>query len=261
MGGRLTLIKAVLSNLPIYYLSIYKVPVAVEKQLEALRNNFFIGGELQERKMTWVAWRKCLASTELGGLGIGSIYALNRALLFKWVWRFRQNNNDLWANIIMSIYGADGGIGRLGRSSVGSPWCAVVKAVTQLRDRGVDLLAACVRKVGDGRDVFFWHDVWHGDQPFKERYHRVYALDNEKDCCVAERVQMFDWNGCLRRLPRGGLEMEQFSALQDTVDQVVLSGERDATTWQPDLDGGYTVKSARNIIDDAFLDIGSLATR
>ena len=31
VGGRLTLIKSVLSNLPIYYMSIYKMPIAVEK--------------------------------------------------------------------------------------------------------------------------------------------------------------------------------------------------------------------------------------
>ena len=72
VGGRLLLIKLVLSNLPTYYLSIYKMPVAVEKKLEAMQNNFFIGGDVEERKMTWVAWRRCLADKEYGGLSIGS---------------------------------------------------------------------------------------------------------------------------------------------------------------------------------------------
>lgn len=85
VGGRLALIKAVLGNLPTYYMSLYKVPVAVEKNLESMRNNFFVGGDSEDRKMTWVAWKKCMASKEYGGLGVGSIYALNRALLFKWI--------------------------------------------------------------------------------------------------------------------------------------------------------------------------------
>ncbi|GJX53577.1 hypothetical protein Tco_0281946 [Tanacetum coccineum] len=41
-----------------------------------------------ERKMAWISWNKVLASKKYGGLGVFSFYALNRALLFKWVWRF-----------------------------------------------------------------------------------------------------------------------------------------------------------------------------
>lgn len=64
--------------------------------------------------MTWVAWDKCMASKELGGLGIGSIFALNRSLLFKWIWRFYLYPACLWAKVISNIYGVDGFIGRRG---------------------------------------------------------------------------------------------------------------------------------------------------
>ncbi|GJX28013.1 putative RNA-directed DNA polymerase, eukaryota, reverse transcriptase zinc-binding domain protein [Tanacetum coccineum] len=83
VGGRLSLIKSVLGSLPTYYMSIYMMPATVQKKLEAMRNKFFIGGDLDEKKITWVRWKKCLASKELGGLGIGSIYGLNIGLLFK----------------------------------------------------------------------------------------------------------------------------------------------------------------------------------
>ena len=198
VGGRLTLIKSVLSNLPIYYMSIYKMPIAVEKTLEAMRNKFFIGGDMEERKMTWVAWKKCLASKEFGGLSIGSIFALNRALLFKWVWRFRNNCTDLWANVISSIYGVDGGIGRERRGFIGSPWSAVLNSVSQLRDRDVDMFGECVRTVGDGSCTAFWHDVWLGDRSLKVRYNRLFVLDLDKECRVADRVSRRDWDSCLR---------------------------------------------------------------
>ncbi|GJZ90239.1 putative RNA-directed DNA polymerase, eukaryota, reverse transcriptase zinc-binding domain protein [Tanacetum coccineum] len=42
-GGRLTLIKAILGNLPIYYMSIYMMPTSVQNKLESIRNKFFIG--------------------------------------------------------------------------------------------------------------------------------------------------------------------------------------------------------------------------
>nr|GEY92011.1 RNA-directed DNA polymerase, eukaryota [Tanacetum cinerariifolium] len=38
-----------------------------------------------DRKITWVAWDEVLASKKHGGLGVSSYYALNRALLLKWV--------------------------------------------------------------------------------------------------------------------------------------------------------------------------------
>lgn len=64
-------------------MSLYRLLVAVEKMLQSFRNNMFIGGDLEDRKMTWVAWTKCLAGKNRGVLGIGSIFALNRSLLFK----------------------------------------------------------------------------------------------------------------------------------------------------------------------------------
>ncbi|GKB15844.1 RNA-directed DNA polymerase, eukaryota, reverse transcriptase zinc-binding domain protein [Tanacetum coccineum] len=50
---------------------------------------------------------------EKGGLGVSSFYALNRALLFKWVWRFCTQQSALWTKIIKGIHGEDGKIGGL----------------------------------------------------------------------------------------------------------------------------------------------------
>ncbi|GJW73644.1 RNA-directed DNA polymerase, eukaryota, reverse transcriptase zinc-binding domain protein [Tanacetum coccineum] len=46
-------------------------PVFFLIELESLRNQFFIGSDLVEKKMSWVSWKKCLASKKVGGLGIG----------------------------------------------------------------------------------------------------------------------------------------------------------------------------------------------
>nr|GEU87648.1 RNA-directed DNA polymerase, eukaryota [Tanacetum cinerariifolium] len=110
VGGRLTLIKSVLGSLSIYFMSLYKVPSSVCNRLESMRNHFFIGADLGEKKMTWVNWKKCLASKKMGGLGIGSIFALNVGFLFKWVWRFFCNPPDLWIKVIKEFYGPHGGL-------------------------------------------------------------------------------------------------------------------------------------------------------
>ncbi|GJZ78702.1 RNA-directed DNA polymerase, eukaryota [Tanacetum coccineum] len=127
VGGRLSLIKVVLGNLPTYYISLYWMPITVQKRLESMRNRFFIEGDSDDKKITWVKWNSCLASKAMGGLGIGSIFALNVALLFKWVWRFRTTSNSLWVNVIKDIHGHDGGIGsgRAGKLSH-SPWNSII---------------------------------------------------------------------------------------------------------------------------------------
>nr|GEX60237.1 RNA-directed DNA polymerase, eukaryota [Tanacetum cinerariifolium] len=78
IGGRLTLLKLVLGAFPLYTMSIFKVPKGVLKVMESIRNNFFKGAESSERKISWVAWDKILASRKKGGLGVSSYHALNR---------------------------------------------------------------------------------------------------------------------------------------------------------------------------------------
>ncbi|GKE78021.1 hypothetical protein Tco_1544141, partial [Tanacetum coccineum] len=73
IGGRLSLIKAVLDYLG---------------QMEVLSRN-----------------------KVMGGLDIGSIYAFNAALLFKWIWRFINNSKALWVNVVKEIHGQEGGLG------------------------------------------------------------------------------------------------------------------------------------------------------
>nr|GEZ80395.1 RNA-directed DNA polymerase, eukaryota [Tanacetum cinerariifolium] len=68
VGGRLTLIKSVLGAIPTYYMSLFKAPEGVIKRLESIRNSFFIGADLGEKKITWVSWRKTLSHKDRGGL-------------------------------------------------------------------------------------------------------------------------------------------------------------------------------------------------
>lgn len=83
VGGRITLINSILGDIPTYYMSLFKAPKAILNKLEALRNRFFVGVDVEEKKMMWVAWKQLMASKENGGLGVNSLFALNRGLLFK----------------------------------------------------------------------------------------------------------------------------------------------------------------------------------
>nr|GEX15802.1 hypothetical protein [Tanacetum cinerariifolium] len=140
VGGRLALLKSVLGSTPIYNLSIYKAPKSVLHSMESLRRNFFNGSQCSERKITWIKWSTTLASKKNGGLGISSLYALNRALLFKWVWRFISRDNSMWCLLILSMHGS-----KLPTSSPFrySTWLSIIREIHSLKDRGVELVSHC----------------------------------------------------------------------------------------------------------------------
>ena len=69
---------AVFGALPTYYMSLFRVPDGVLNHIEGLRNSFFLGPDIDERKMTWVCWKKVMAQKKCGGLGVSSLFAFNR---------------------------------------------------------------------------------------------------------------------------------------------------------------------------------------
>ncbi|PWA72043.1 RNA-directed DNA polymerase, eukaryota, Reverse transcriptase zinc-binding domain protein [Artemisia annua] len=231
VGGRLTLIRSVLSNLPIYYMSLYPVPVAIRKKLEAMRNKFFIGGDPDEKKLTWIKWDKSLASKREGGLGIGSIFGL------------RGINCDT--------------ITRPKRST----WGSILSSINSLKSKGIDLFSFCSRKIGNGLDSSFWFDTWCGNQPLKTMYPRVFLLDTDKRCSIASRVGLNDWSLVLRRDPRGGVELVQFNALQNVIRNTILSDQRDIWQWSLDGSSGFSVASIRSLVDSRLLVTCNEATR
>ena len=49
-GGRITLIKSTLASLPLYQMSIFRIPGAVAKRLEKLQRRFLWGGGVRVKK-------------------------------------------------------------------------------------------------------------------------------------------------------------------------------------------------------------------
>ena len=128
IGGRLTLLKSVIGSMPIYHMSIFMVPMKVLHRMESIRCHFFNGIDLDSKKSIWVKWNNVLTSKEKGGLGVSSLYALNRALMFKWVWRFKSDTTSFLASFIKAMHGSDGLLGnQLSHLSLLYGWILFVK--------------------------------------------------------------------------------------------------------------------------------------
>ncbi|GJZ25898.1 RNA-directed DNA polymerase, eukaryota, reverse transcriptase zinc-binding domain protein [Tanacetum coccineum] len=136
IGGRLTLIKAVLGSLGIYYLSIFKAPELILKALERYRATFFWGGSHDNKKIAWIKWSNVLSSFDKGGLNIGSLKAFNLALLQKWRWRMHSCPNAFWVKIIKALHGKEGGFDVQG-CNFNSTWSRIIGSSNYLYSIGI----------------------------------------------------------------------------------------------------------------------------
>ncbi|RVW70288.1 LINE-1 retrotransposable element ORF2 protein [Vitis vinifera] len=106
-GGRITLIKSTLASLPIYQMSIFRMPKSVAKRVEKTQRDFLWGGGNLEGKVHLVKWDAVCTEKHKGGLGLRRIATLNRALLGKWIWRFACEKNNFWKQVITTKYGQE----------------------------------------------------------------------------------------------------------------------------------------------------------
>nr|GEW28086.1 RNA-directed DNA polymerase, eukaryota [Tanacetum cinerariifolium] len=196
-----------------------------------IRRNFFIGADVKEKNMSWFKWSRVLASKDKGGLGVSSFFALNRALLFKWMWRFFNDKDALWSRFIRAVHGNSGGIETYSRVSYSSTWLSIVNEVNKMRNKGIDLLKYMKIQVGNGLNTKFWEDVWMGNKNFKTLFPRIYALESDKNLTVADKTTHNDTAFSLRRQPMDDVEMEQFRALSIVIEGVLLHDMVDRWKW------------------------------
>ncbi|KAL6326994.1 hypothetical protein AAG906_012678 [Vitis piasezkii] len=107
-GGRVTLIKSTLASMPIYQMSIFRMPKVVVRRIEKVQRNFLWGGGNMERKVHLVKWEVVCTGKDKGGLGLRKLALLNKALLGKWIWRYACDKNNLWRQVIKVKYGQEG---------------------------------------------------------------------------------------------------------------------------------------------------------
>ncbi|RVW89271.1 putative ribonuclease H protein [Vitis vinifera] len=104
-GGRLTLIKSTLSNLPIYFMSLFVIPRKVRIRLEKIQREFLWGDVEGRRRIHLVRWTAICKDKKYGGLGLRHLKEFNHALLGKWLWRFSLERESFWRKVIVGKFG------------------------------------------------------------------------------------------------------------------------------------------------------------
>ncbi|KAL6511810.1 hypothetical protein OROGR_021407 [Orobanche gracilis] len=250
IGGRSTLISSVLGSLGNYFLSIFRLPKSVNKSLESMRASFFWGGTPVKRKMHWIDWGSVLAGRDVGGIGIGSLNAMNVALLYKWRWRGLISPESMWVRVVSDIHGSDC-FKNMSAKSKGL-WSSIMDAVRNAHDSLSLPRNVIDRKIGNGKQTNFWKDIWCGNIPFETRFPRLFAIDQDKDCSVHSRRSNSSWFWNWRRPIRSGIENEQFNQLNELLPDGISDAD-DTWVWYMDGKSHFSVANARRFFDYKLL--------
>nr|GEV14203.1 RNA-directed DNA polymerase, eukaryota, reverse transcriptase zinc-binding domain protein [Tanacetum cinerariifolium] len=201
---------------------ISKVPIGVLNHLESFHRNFFYGVDGSDRKIAWIGWNM-------------------------WVWRFLTDGSSLWTHFIKAIFGNKGALDTHKLIPRRSPWQDVILAIHSLQSKG--------------ENTSFWDDSWLGDVALKVLYKRLYALEMCKSISAAEKIGHPSLSHSFRRMPRGGVEQENYNLLCSKVTDIVLPNISDRWCWSLEGSQESLVKSSRVLIDNTIMPKAEVPTR
>lgn len=106
-AGKMVMLKAVLSNIPSYAMTCFKLHRSLCKRIQSVVTRFWWDGRSGNRKMAWVSWSKMTRSKQDGGLGFRDFESFNDAYLAKLSWRLHHNPSGLLSRILIGKYCTD----------------------------------------------------------------------------------------------------------------------------------------------------------
>ncbi|WJX71700.1 hypothetical protein P8452_55669 [Trifolium repens] len=222
------MVRSVVYSMIVYSISLYSWPVSLLKDLEKAIRNFIWSGDVDQRKLVTVSWKKVCRPFSQGGLNIRSLINLNKAsnLLLGWnllnsqsSWavllrdRVLRNNSHIHYHIFSSI------------------WSSVKDELAGIRDNSTWL-------IGNGNNINFWNDDWWGNTLASH-----FNIPPNISSLLSSRVSDFVRNGtwCI---PEALANI--FPTLVTLVNEIPLPLEQDQDEllWKLTDDGRLTLKEA-----------------
>lgn len=153
-AGKQVLLKSILTAMPSYVMSCFKLPSSLCKQIQSVLLRFWWDEKPGKRKMSWVAWSKLTRPKFEGGLGFKDIEAFNDAFLAKIGWRILNNPESLLARTLLGKYcHSSSFLTCRSPSSASHGWRGILIGRNLLR-QGLGW------SVGDGNKIRVWQDPW-----------------------------------------------------------------------------------------------------
>lgn len=213
-GGRLCLIKHVLSAIPLHTLAVLEPPKQVLRQMELLFSRFFWGND----KHSWRSWRNIAFPLQENGLGVQSLGDIVAGYSCKMWWKWKLGIG-FWARFANALSWPHSFFGRR---------LQAVDAIMRMNTR---------RLVCSGSSSMFM-DNWSGVGALADLYD-IYLTP------VLERMTIADFyvNGQWDMLALDDVLCADAKAFIQTF-HFQLGSERDGLIWEPTPSGLFTLSSA-----------------
>ncbi|XP_022682391.1 uncharacterized protein LOC111257326 [Setaria italica] len=153
VGGRLVLINSVLSSLPMFMMSFFRIPKGVLKRLDYYRSRFFWQCDEYKKKYRLAKWSILCVPKSVGGLGISNLEVQNRCLLSKWLFKL-LNEEGVWQKLLRRKYLSNKTLTQVKKKKGDSQFWG---GLMEIKDQ---FMAMGRFEVHNGKKTRFWEDVW-----------------------------------------------------------------------------------------------------
>ncbi|RVW20280.1 putative ribonuclease H protein [Vitis vinifera] len=218
-GGRIALIKSTLASMPLYQMSLFRMPRVVARRLEKLQRDFLWGGGSTERKAHLVNWERVFAHAK----------------------------EEMWKRVLVAKYGQEE-FGWRTKKVNGAFGVGVWKEIMKEADWCWDKMNF---KVGKGTKIRFWKDPWCGEVELARRFPQLFNVAAQRSATVGElwdhNSDLGSWN---LRFSRGfnDWELNMVDELLQILRSQRITLEEDLALWKGGKNGKFEVKEAYELL-------------
>ncbi len=184
-GGRLVLLNSVLSGIPSFFCSAFRLPKWVSSAIDKIRRGFFWKGRLLTNGFhCLVNWDTACRPKGLGGLGIRQLQPMNSALLMKGLWIFYSSPGLPWVQLLRSKHYK---CRPLSLSNKFPSGCSPIwKEMLRL---DLPFSTSVSFSLGSGKSLSFWNARWTGDFALRSLLPNLHAAAALKHLSVSSWLQ------------------------------------------------------------------------
>ena len=152
-AGKEVMIKAVVQSILVYSMNVFKLPVGLCKDIEAMIRKFWWGNG-ETKKIHWVKWSSLCSSKSIGGMGFRDLQKFNNAMLAKQVWHLIHDKDTLVYKVFSANYFLEGSILD---APVHSKSSYAWKSIMQARE---EVHKGAIWRIGNGKTIKVWDHQW-----------------------------------------------------------------------------------------------------